>query len=266
MQFGFYINQRAMVEMALDLSYDDIAVFEFVKSYSHGKKVEKLDVEGESYYWISWKLIVEELPFLGTKSRYGVNLHINSLIEAGLLKRYENNGSSGKSFFAFGDRYDEFEGYAKILNTCQKNSTPPVEKIQHNQNTNISVDNNIYNNGASPVHKFFISSTERAAVLNIPDRIAELKAKKFRERCRDAAQEVGMNKEQFDSFVNHWCEYDPGSEKVRCEDEKFFDPKKRMRTWMSRSYSKPSSSPQPQEKKYATLRAMTQEEIDNLYK
>lgn len=273
MQYGFYVNQKAMVEMALDLNYDDIAVFEFVKSYTHSKGVEKLDVDGTPYYWISWKLIVEELPFLGTKSRYGVILHINNLIKAGLLKRYENNGSSGKSFFAFGDRYDEFEGYEKNLNTCQKKSTPPVEKIQQEQYNNISEYKESISKDipkkvepkALPANKFYLSSTERDAVLNNPDRIAEIKMQHFVARTKGAAAEVGMDEVTFQNFVNHWCEHSDGSEHIRCEDEQFFDVKKRMKTWMSRSYNKPSSAP-PQEKQYSKPHVWTQEELDNLYK
>ena len=270
MQFGFYINQKAMVEMALDLNYDDIAVFEFIKSYTHSKKVEKLDVEGELYYWVSWKLIVEELPFLTIKSRYGVIRHINRLIEAGLLKRYENNGASGKSYFAFGDRYDEFEGYAKILNTCCKIATPPVAEMQHNQDTNISVDNIIYNIGESspqklPANKFFISSTERAAVLNDPDKIAEIKRGQFYERARHKAKELGMTKEVFLDFVGYWCEHSDGSEKLRCEKEDTFNISRRIETWMKNNRNK-SSAPQPQETRHAVPHAWTQEELENLYK
>lgn len=270
MQYTIVINQKAMVEMALDLNYDDIAVFEFVKSYTHSKGVEKLDVDGTPYYWVSWKLIVEELPFLGTKSRYGVILHINNLIKAGLLKRYENNGSSGKSFFAFGDRYDEFEGYEKKLNTCQKKSTPPVEKIQHEQYNNISEYKESISKDipkkvepkALPANKFYISSTQRAAVLGNPDEIARIKRNAFSERVLPFATEIGMPQLALQAFVDYWCEHSDGSEHIRCEDEKFFDVKKRMKTWMSRSYNKPSA-PAPQQERPRTL---TFEEIDNLYK
>lgn len=271
MQYGFYVNQKAMSELGLELNYDDIAVFEFIKSYAHSSKVERLDVDGRDFYWVSWKLVVEELPYLGVKSRYGVINHINNLIDAGLLERYDKNATSGtgKSFFAFGKRYDEFVGLSNILNPCCQNSTPPVEKNQHNHNTILPEDINIKEKASPktlPVNKFYISSTQRASVLNDPDAVAEIKRRQFVERAREDGHSVGMDKDTFYEFVDYWCEHSLGSENIRCESERFFDVRKRMATWMSRKMKRsPMTQQQPQTPK-SKPKVWTQEELEKLYK
>lgn len=256
--------------MGLDLDVNDVAIFNFIRMYSTSKAVQKTTIGDKLFYNIPLDTIIKEMPMLGLKKR-AISDRVNKLVEAGLLERYEGNQKANKSYLCFGPRNDEYLGYTYAAKDIpmQQNAEVPMQQNAHKHSiTNHSI-NNIYIGQASlkalPANKFFLSSTERDAVLNNPDRIAEIKMQHFVARTKGAAAEVGMDEVTFQNFVNHWCEHSDGSEHIRCEDEKFFDVKKRMKTWMSRSYNKPSSAP-PQEKQYSKPHVWTQEELDNLYK
>lgn len=242
----------------MDMSLAELVVYATIFGYCQ---------DGESKFYGSRDILAEKAKCTDRTIR----TVLASLQEKGYIKKCQMvvNGVPKVAFEAV----EIISNDRKIFPNGQENISAPLNSnIYNNTNKENKEENkDTYKEPASPktlpVNKIYISSTERAALGNDPDRIAELKAKKFRERCRDAAHEVGMNKEQFEAFVAYYTQHNDRSEKLECETKEIFDKKKRMRTWMSRSYNKPSTpSPQPQEKKYATLRAMTQEEIDNLYK
>lgn len=130
-----------------------------------------------------------------------------------------------------------------------------------------------------------MSSSRSTAVQTIDETAVQqskVNESKVKEKKEKESKELRKNKfllsvqefdflldDQFDSFVEYWTESDK-SENMRFEKEKFFDVKRRISTWMSRSYTKPSTTinqPKPVGKIQGWLEAQakTEDLIDQLY-
>jgi len=106
MKYSININQRAVVDLGLDLDLTDMAILDFMSEFAHTEECEKawVDAKGACAYWFSTKLILEQLPILRITER-AVRQHINNLIGAGLLERYGDPRRTQKSYFLFGPTY-----------------------------------------------------------------------------------------------------------------------------------------------------------------
>ena len=97
----------AVVNDGLNLDVVDLAIFDFVKHYSHSEKCMKLQTESGTYFWVSHSTIIEQLPILGIGTGAGIIKRINKLIDAGLLARHPNCDLMRKTFYKFGPNYDK---------------------------------------------------------------------------------------------------------------------------------------------------------------
>ena len=97
----------AVVNAGLNLDVVDLAIFDFVKHYSHSEKCMKLQTESGTYFWVSHSTIIEQLPILGIGTGAGIIKRINKLIDAGLLARHPNCDLMRKTFYKFGPNYDK---------------------------------------------------------------------------------------------------------------------------------------------------------------
>lgn len=106
MKYSININQRAVVDLDLDLDLTDMAILDFMSEFAHTEECEKawVDAKGACAYWFSTKLILEQLPILRITER-AVRQHISNLIDAGLLERYGDPRRTQKSYFLFGPTY-----------------------------------------------------------------------------------------------------------------------------------------------------------------
>lgn len=106
MKYNININQRAVVDLGLDLDLTDMAILDFMSEFAHTEECEKawVDAKGACAYWFSTKLILEQLPILRITER-AVRQHISNLIDAGLLERYGDPRRTQKSYFLFGPTY-----------------------------------------------------------------------------------------------------------------------------------------------------------------
>ena len=106
MKYSININQRAVVDLGLDLDLTDMAILDFMSEFAHTEECEKawVDAKGACAYWFSTKLILEQLPILRITER-AVRQHINNLIDMGLLERYGDPRRTQKSYFLFGPTY-----------------------------------------------------------------------------------------------------------------------------------------------------------------
>lgn len=102
MKYIITINQAAAAKVAPDLDYNDLAIYDFIKSFVTSGNCAAIQDGGRTYYWIAHTTIMSELPLLHIKSKSGIVARIGNLINAGILEKYEKCESVGRSYYAFG--------------------------------------------------------------------------------------------------------------------------------------------------------------------
>lgn len=245
---GFTVVQEWMLDY--DLSASELLAYATIYGFSQN---------GQSKYEGTRKYLAKRSACsLSTIKRI-----LLSLEEKGLIRKFDIEHPSGTLECQYQAVVQNEPGWVKMNQGVGQNEPPHIIDIYNT----ISTDKKKEEKNIYAVNKFFISSTQRAAVLNNPDEIAKIKRKMFIERITPIAKETGMDNALLQRFVDYWCECTDGTEKLRCEREDFFQVKSRMATFMRNnkdrrnSFQQPQVPPQPQ-----TPHVWTEEELNNLYK
>lgn len=104
MKYNININQKAIIDLNLDVDVIDMAIFDFIKDFSNSSKCVKVLIDGKQFFWISHSKIILDLPIININSRQGILKRINKLIDANLIQRAD--GDLQKSYYCFGLNYD----------------------------------------------------------------------------------------------------------------------------------------------------------------
>ena len=188
------INQRAAVELGLDLDLIDLAIFDYIKGFALSSKCMNVKTEDGSFYWISHKNIQDAMPLLNIKSSQGIINRIKKLIDAGLLIKYSKCEEFGKTLYAFGPNYDKIE----FFETHQQNLMGASTKVEGNNklNNNVSskedtsiIDNNLqllFKDGVSIIppivpqkEKKFVKPTLEQVAAYIAERNSDVNPQRF---------------------------------------------------------------------------------------
>lgn len=140
------INQRAIVELGLDLDFTDVAIFEYIKSFANSPKCVKVNTDDGIFFWVSHKNIMDEMPMLRIKTSQGIINRVEKLIDAGLLAKYKDCEKFGKTLYTFGPNYDLYEGFY----TPKENLRVPSTKVEGNNNINNNINTPSISNDISP--------------------------------------------------------------------------------------------------------------------
>lgn len=133
MKYTININQYAAVKLGLNLDFNDLAILSCIKDFATSGYAETIKKDGETYYWISHNLILQELPLLGIKTKNGLVKKIQKLIDANLLIKHEDCQTLGKTYYAFGKNnqlldFNNKENVSTNTNTLHtKVDTPPTK-------------------------------------------------------------------------------------------------------------------------------------------
>ena len=143
-QYSLTLHLREVQELGIDINLVDLCIFEFLRSFETKTycQKEKLD-DGRVYFWVSHDLIMTQLPILGIKSKRNIIAHVNKLVEAGLLIRYDNAQGVSKSYYRFGALADKIDNgfpsdeiitppLTKSSHPSDEIITPPLTKSSHN--------------------------------------------------------------------------------------------------------------------------------------
>lgn len=148
MKWSIEINQRAIIENEFDLDLVDVAIFDIIKDFSCSQTCRKTVENGHVYFWISWKLIVDQGPILNLKTRQSVYLRVEKLIKCELLERHPQNKVLSQSWFCFGKNYDKMIGSTTIqpievpktpVNDSLQVDKYPLKRAEHPVNENLQV-------------------------------------------------------------------------------------------------------------------------------
>ena len=124
MQYTININQRSVIENGWNLSFDDMAVFDFMSHFILEGALSKHVIQGKDYFWISFSKIREELPMLSGNSDSSIRRHISNLVRVGLIEKCDDEISIKNriSLYRLGK---SFSKYWHSVNPSKNDDTPP---------------------------------------------------------------------------------------------------------------------------------------------
>lgn len=108
--FGFYINQKALIDNSIELSTDAIFVLYtmLLSSESVEYRREAKEIDGEVYFWFSHLEIAKQLPILflnkeidNASIKKRIYRLIKELITQNLVKSYQNTQIEQKTYYCF---------------------------------------------------------------------------------------------------------------------------------------------------------------------
>lgn len=141
MKFSININQKAIVDSGFNLDMVDAAILDFLKDWVYNGKIKKIELHGNSFYWLDYGNLIREMPLLGIKSKDGLYRRFKKMCDMEILNAHPDNQTMGKTYFSFGKNY-EF-----LLFTIPTDSNAEVTKtkevpISIRKPTDLKSDNN----------------------------------------------------------------------------------------------------------------------------
>lgn len=130
MKYTITINQKACIDMGLDLDIVDMAILDVVSSFANSTRCKKKIVGNNIFYYFHYSLIVKDLPIIGINNRTSIYNRFKKLQIAQIIIPHINNQSHKESYFAFGPNYDLI--YGSVLTKVNTS----VNESLHNYNTN----------------------------------------------------------------------------------------------------------------------------------
>lgn len=106
MKYSILINQKLSIDNSLNLDIVDLAIFEYIKDFSHSNDILKFMEDWKVYYWISYQKIIDDMPILSIKTKDGIYRRIKKLIKEWILEENENNAKLWRSYFCFWQNYN----------------------------------------------------------------------------------------------------------------------------------------------------------------
>jgi len=106
MKYSININQKAIIDMWLDLDLIDLAIFDYIKDLSNYSKLVKIEIEWKTYFWVQYNHLIENMPLLWITNKKVLLRRLDKLINAWLLEKQIINWNS--TYFRFWKNYDKY--------------------------------------------------------------------------------------------------------------------------------------------------------------
>jgi len=153
-RYNWIIDQRAIIESGLSIDIIDFSIMRILSDFAMSGNCKSMQSDGYIWFYFSWKIIPQQAPVLGLKSRQGVIRRINKLKSNNLLVGHKDNQVNNDSWYRMGENYDRLlrktpvhekvQGvHEKVHVPVHNDIHPPVHDRVHNKTTNI---NNTINN------------------------------------------------------------------------------------------------------------------------
>lgn len=130
MKYDIHVSQKAIIDNNFDLDLVDGAIMEFCRDFSTTSVCRFLVEDGRRYYWLSHKLICEQLPILRLKPDT-MYRRMKALSEKGFIAAHPNNRQMNASWYAILPLADLLTGsYGPKAQPSENNPmVPPAEPI-----------------------------------------------------------------------------------------------------------------------------------------
>lgn len=130
MQFSFLgFSVKKVMELNLDVK--DLAILRFFQDFMKSGKMNYEEVDGVTYYWISYKNISEEMPFLGLGKRT-IMMRMFKLRDLGLLSHYTKKEGGTFSYYTLGYKFND------LLYTSENKSISNAENESKNSSRKLN--------------------------------------------------------------------------------------------------------------------------------
>jgi len=139
MKYTIHVNQAGADAAGLRGKVDiiDLAIFDAFKDFANGTKCEKkVGSDGRIWFWVSYSLIISEIPYCNITTNDGIYRRMKNLAAAGVIEFHPDNQRTNKTFFTWGPVYDTListkptDEKPEVItgNLRMKNRTPTDEK------------------------------------------------------------------------------------------------------------------------------------------
>lgn len=102
MRYNLFINQKAIIESGMDIDIYDAHILSFISQWIKSKDVKKVTFDNEDYFWISYKLIIDNLPLLKMK-KDTVYRRLKRMSEMGIINPHQDNKKMGASYYSISE-------------------------------------------------------------------------------------------------------------------------------------------------------------------
>ncbi|WP_308780134.1 conserved phage C-terminal domain-containing protein [uncultured Clostridium sp.] len=131
MKYSFLgYNVKKIMEFNLDVK--DLAILRYFDDFMESGKMNYEIIEGVKYYWISYKNIEDELPFLGLGKR-SIMMRMLKLRDLGILSHYTKKEGGTFSYYSLGEKYKE------LLYINDNNDKDNYKNSNRNKENNIDI-------------------------------------------------------------------------------------------------------------------------------
>ena len=135
--------------MELNLDVKDLAILRYFDDFMESGKMNYEIIDGVKYYWISYKNIEDELPFLGLGKR-SIMMRMLKLRDLGILAHYTKKEGGTFSYYSLGEKYKELlyinDNNDKDTHTnSNRNKENNIDIVKDTSATNETIINNTFN-------------------------------------------------------------------------------------------------------------------------
>ncbi|HEY1010824.1 MAG TPA: hypothetical protein VGE44_14555 [Daejeonella sp.] len=250
-----------MVELNLDLDFNDMAIWAFIHKFSTSQSCRKIHEDGTTYFWVSRELIVDQLPKLCIGSKSGIRQRVEKLIKAKLIVRHPDNRKMNQSFYAFGPNaerlfFESTPGLKKDQHLVVKKTSPALSEDMYNNNKQVnkgkdgepspilSNQRGIETSNKHQKEIFKEASAWRDLTKGHEHQTAQSEdmrsldpLKYGRDRLKLEMSEVNskfpgtFSNLLLNEFYDHWTEPNKSKTKVKWQMQDTWDTYKRLKTW-----------------------------------
>jgi hypothetical protein len=100
MKWNININQKAIIDLEVNIDLIDAAILNQCMSFSHSDECEKMHHEGKTFYWFGYENTLKQLPLIKIK-KDTLYRRFKKMVDVGLLDPHPNNQSLGRPFYRF---------------------------------------------------------------------------------------------------------------------------------------------------------------------
>lgn len=213
MKYTISINQKAAVDLKLDVDMIDLAIFDMLKDFSGSTACKKMQDNNRNYFSVPYRKVLDELPLLPITKPDGVYRRFKKLEAAGVLEMHPDNAKLSMVWFSWGRNYDKMiSSYTPGLKTEGseiKQDTPglktdPPSDLKPTHNNTFSFSSSSYNCTADFQNDWQIRETF-ISVRRIPEAKYETYLNAFSKEIA-ATGETHNNRPQLVKHFLNWSE------------------------------------------------------------
>lgn len=236
MKYNILINQKAIVESGLNIDLVDAAILNYISDFSNTDKIMKFHHEGNTYYWISYSHLSNEMPLLRNKkgkqiSKDALYRRLKDMCKQDILKLHPNSRVLGKSYYSFGKMYSRL--ITDSLNKSEHSEINPKGignksdgASEINPKNNTIKDNTIKNNNSKGENSIKYPFESKAFILVWED-WKQYKKDEFNFKYKSPkTEQAGLNSLKKKSGNNENLAIEILQRSIECGYRGFFEIKK----------------------------------------